>query len=250
MGRQKALNMFWEDAWDYFEIVFTGTDRLHHYLWPAVIHPEHPHHQNVLEYYRQIDRVINKMTTTFRKSPADDENIFFLSDHGFCAIQQEVYLNAWLEKERFLRFAKSQPQGLEDISPKAVAFALDPNRIYLHYRDRYPNGQVKRSEAKPIKEQIIHKLRKLEYQGRKVVREVFQAKDIYSGPLAAKGPDLVVVSEPGFDLKGSVRKKEIFGRTPGLHGMHTWDDAFFLAKNDFGSGLAIQDVAKIIMDRF
>jgi predicted AlkP superfamily phosphohydrolase/phosphomutase len=122
MGRQKALNMFWEDAWDYFEMVITGTDRLHHYLWPAVINPDHPHHQNVLEYYRQIDRVINKLYTTFRKSPTDDENIFFLSDHGFCAIQQEVYLNAWLEKERFLKFGKSQPAGLEDISPKAVSW--------------------------------------------------------------------------------------------------------------------------------
>ncbi len=250
MGRQKALNMFWDEPWDYFEFVITGTDRLHHYLWNAVENPEHPHHQNVLEYYRQIDRIINKIYTTFRKTPADDENIFFLSDHGFCAIRQEVYLNAWLEKERFLKFAKTQPAGLEDISPKTVAFALDPNRIYLHYRDRYPNGQVKLSEAKPIKEQIIHKLKKLEYEGQKVVREVFLAKDVYSGPLVGKGPDLIVLSEPGFDMKGSLKKKTIFGRTPGLQGMHTWDDAFFLSKNDFGDNLRIEDTAKIILDRF
>ena len=31
--------------------------------------------------------------------------------------------------------------------------------------------------------------------------------------------------QPGFDLKGSVKQREIFGRTPGLQGMHTWDDA-------------------------
>jgi predicted AlkP superfamily phosphohydrolase/phosphomutase len=250
MGRQKALNMFWEEPWDYFEFVITGTDRLHHYLWHAVENPDHPHHQNVLEYYRQIDRIINKIYTTFRKAPGDDENIFFLSDHGFCAIRQEVYLNTWLEKERFLKFAKTQPAGLEDISPKAVAFALDPNRIYLHYRERYPNGQVKLSEAKPIKEQIIHKLKKLEYEGKKVVREVFLAKDVYSGPLVGKGPDLIVLSEPGFDMKGSIKKKEIFGRTPGLQGMHTWDDAFFLSKNDFGDHLRIEDTTKIILDRF
>ncbi|MCK7477424.1 MAG: hypothetical protein M0C28_07995 [Candidatus Moduliflexus flocculans] len=39
-------------------------------------------------------------------------------------------------------------------------------------------------------------------------------------------------------MKGSIKRKEIFGRTPGLQGMHTWDDAFFLAKNDFASGSA------------
>jgi len=250
MGRQKALNMFWDEPWDYFEFVLTGTDRLHHFLWNAVENPHHPHNQTVLEYYRQIDRIINKIYTTFRKQPGDDENVFFLSDHGFCGIHQEVYLNAWLEKERFLKFAKIQPSGLEDISPKAVAFALDPGRIYLHYRERYPNGQIKLSEAKPIKDQIIAKLKKLEYEGHKVVREVFQAKDIYSGPLVGKGPDLIVLSEPGFDLKGSLKKKEIFGRTPGLQGMHTWDDAFFLSKNNFGDNLHIEDVAKIITDRF
>ena len=76
------------------------------------------------------------------------------------------------------------------------------------------------------------------------------AKDIYSGPLRPKGPDLIVLSEPGFDMKGSVKKKEIFGRTPGLQGMHTWDDAFFLSKRDFGDELAISDMAKIILDRF
>ncbi len=250
MGRQKAINMFWEEPWDYFEVVITGTDRLHHFLWNAVENPDHPHHQNVLEYYRQIDRVINKLYTTFHKTPVDEENIYFLSDHGFCGIRQEVYLNAWLEKEKFLKFSKSQPAGLESISPKAVAFALDPNRIYLHYRDRYPNGQVKLSEAKPIKEEIIRKLEKLEYEGRKVVRKVFTAKEIYSGPLVSKGPDLIVLSERGFDLKGSVKRKEIFGRTPGLQGMHTWDDAFFLSKRDFGPDLAIHDTSKIIMDRF
>jgi predicted AlkP superfamily phosphohydrolase/phosphomutase len=79
---------------------------------------------------------------------------------------------------------------------------------------------------------------------------VFNARDIYSGPQTSLGPDLIVLAEPGFDMKGSIKRKEIFGRTPGLQGMHTWDDAFFLAKNDFGADLAISDLAKIISDRF
>jgi predicted AlkP superfamily phosphohydrolase/phosphomutase len=250
MGRQKALNYFWEEEWNYFEFVLTGTDRLHHFLWNAYENPSHPHHHNFLEYYRQIDRLINKIYSSFRKNAGDEENIFFLSDHGFAAIQQEVYLNAWLEKKKFLRYSNSSPEGLKDLSPKTVAFALDPSRIYLNYKERYPRGSVARSEAKAIKEEIARNLEKLEFEGKKVVRKVFNAKDIYSGPLVSKGPDLVVLAEPGFDMKGSVKKKEIFGRTPGLQGMHTWDDAFFLAKNDFGAELSISDVAEIIMDRF
>jgi len=250
MGRQKALNYFWEEEWDYFEIVLTGTDRLHHFLWSAYENPDHPHHQNFLEYYRQIDRLINKIYSSFRKTAGDEENIFFLSDHGFTGIRQELYLNAWLEKEKFLKFSNTAPKGLEDISPKTVAFALDPGRIYLNIREKFPQGSVKPGEAKAIKEEIARRLGALEFEGRKVIRKVFNAREIYSGPFVSKGPDLVVLSEPGFDLKGSVKKREIFGRSPGLQGMHTWDDAFFLAKHDFGPDLAISGLSKIIMDRF
>jgi predicted AlkP superfamily phosphohydrolase/phosphomutase len=250
MGWQRALNMFWEEPWDYFEFVLTGPDRLHHFLWNAVVNPDHPHHQNVLEYYRQIDRLINKIYTTFRKTAGDEENIFFLSDHGFTAIRQEVYLNAWLEKEKFLKFSKALPSGLEDVGPKTVAFALDPNRIYLNYASRFPSGSVKAREAKAIRAEIARRLEKLEYQGSKVVRRVWEAREVYDGPLVSRGPDLIVLGEPGFDMKGSVKRREVFGRSLGLQGMHTWDDAFFLAKNDFGPDLAIKDMAKIILDRF
>jgi predicted AlkP superfamily phosphohydrolase/phosphomutase len=75
------------------------------------------------------------------------------------------------------------------------------------------------------------------------------AENVYSGPLASKGPDLIVVAEPGFDMKGSVRKKDIFGRS-GLQGMHTWNDAFFWASEDLGDNLKIADVAPIILKNY
>jgi len=59
-------------------------------------------------------------------------SLFILSDHGFTGIIQEVYLNAWLEKAGYLSFTTPTPRSLNDISPESVAFALDPNRIYLN----------------------------------------------------------------------------------------------------------------------
>ena len=50
-------------------------------------------------------------------------------------------------------------------------------------------------------------------------------------------------------MKGSVKKKEIFGRSD-LQGMHTWDDAFFWAAEDHGDDLAIADLAPIILKNF
>jgi predicted AlkP superfamily phosphohydrolase/phosphomutase len=248
-GGQKALNHFWEEDWDYFEFVVTGTDRLHHFLWRAYEDTSHPSHERFLDFYRHIDRLIGKIVAAYHKLANTYAGFYILSDHGFTGIVQEVFLNAWLEQNGYLRFLKSEPADLGDLHGRTRAFALDPNRIYLNLKNRFPKGSVERSARRALKEEIAGKLAKLEYQGRRVVRKVFFAEDVYSGPLAAKGPDLIVVGEPGFDMKGSVRKKEVFGRT-GLQGMHTWDDAFFWSVDDQGDDLSISDVAPIILKNF
>jgi predicted AlkP superfamily phosphohydrolase/phosphomutase len=247
-GRLKALDHFWGEDWDYFELVVTGTDRLHHYHWTAGADISHTYHDRFLDYYRQVDHLIGKVVDRLPRL-GRGESFYMLSDHGFTAIEQEVYLNAWLREEGYLKFKSEAPQGLEDIAPGTVAFALDPNRIYLNLEGRFPAGAVADKDRPRLKEEIAGKLAGLEYQGRKIIRRVFDARDVYSGPVAGAGPDLLVLSEYGFDLKGSVKKREVFGRSD-LQGMHTWDDAFFLASGDHGPDLAISALAQILMKNY
>ncbi len=248
-ARLNAFNLFWKEDWDYFEFVITGTDRLHHFQWDAYEDESHVYHQNFLDYYSQIDRVIDEIVTSFRKLTDNDKGLYLLSDHGFAKIEQEVYLNAWLEEQGYLKFNNPSPESLADISPSSRAFVMEPNRIYLNLKEKFPEGCIEQSEKKALKEEISKKLDQLEYKGKKVVRCVFDAEEIYSGPYLADGPDLIVLSECGFDMKGSVKKKEIFGRSK-LQGMHTWDDAFFFSKKEQGQDLSISDLAKIILDDF
>ena len=248
-SRKKALDLYWKEDWDYFEFVITGTDRLHHFRWNAGEDEGHPEHLMFLDYYRKVDDLIGQIAASFIKLTGGDQGLYFLSDHGFCGIRQEVYLNSWLEKEGFLSFAAAHPRGLEDISSEAAAFALDPNRIYLNLKGKFPRGSVNSGEAGRLKDDIRHKIEKLEYDGQKVVRRVFDAPEVYSGPLVPSGPDLIVLSEPGFDMKGSVKKKEVFGRSS-FQGMHTWDDAFFWAAEEAGPNLAISDLSNIILRNY
>jgi predicted AlkP superfamily phosphohydrolase/phosphomutase len=248
-GRKKALSYFWKEDWDYFEFVITGTDRLQHFLWSAYKDENHEYHQNFLDYYRRVDGVLNDIITSFQKLAEDNEGLYLLSDHGFTKIEQEVYLNTWLMKKGYLNFENSSPEGLDEISESSRAFALDPNRIYLNLKDKFPKGNVEISEKKSLKEEIKKELEKLEYDGKNVVRKVFDVEEIYSGPYLLEGPDLIVLSEYGFDMKGSVKKRDVFGRT-NLQGMHTWDDAFFWAKRDWGRELSISDLAEIILKNF
>ena len=131
----------------------------------------------------------------------------------------------------------------------SLAFALDPNRIYLHTKGRFPLGTVSSAELEAIKKEISQKLLKLEYDGKKVIRHVFDAEEIYSGPLLSQGPSLIAVAEPGFDIKGSLKKKELFGKTD-LQGMHTWDDAFVWSTIPLANNLAISDLAGFILRHF
>jgi predicted AlkP superfamily phosphohydrolase/phosphomutase len=248
-GRLKAFEVFWQEDWDYFEFVITGTDRLQHFLWNAYQDDQHPYHKNFLDYYKKIDRVIGKIVSLFQEVGQDNGALFLLSDHGFTAIEQEVYLNAWLEREGYLEFKTTPPQSLNEISSSSLAFAMDPNRIYLNLKEKFPLGCVGESEAAALKQEISQKLEKLQFNGRKVVRKIFDTHEIYSGPYLEKGPDLICLSEYGFDMKGSVKKKDIFGRT-NLQGMHTWDDAFFWSRRDYGDDLSISDLASIIMENF
>jgi predicted AlkP superfamily phosphohydrolase/phosphomutase len=248
-GRQKAFDSFWETDWDYFEIVITGTDRLQHFLWSAYEDTNHIYHSNFLDYYRQIDMFIEKIVEAFTKQTNGDDGLYLLSDHGFAKIEQEVYLNVWLEQEGYLSFENAEPKDLSEISETSRVFTMDPNRIYLNLKDKFPKGSVDASEKQAIKKELAEKLKKLRYSGHQVVREVFDTEDIYSGPHVASGPDLIVLSEYGFDMKGSVKKKEVFGRS-NLQGMHTWDDAFFWASRDKGGDLSISDLSSIIMENF
>jgi len=248
-GGRRAFEYFWEQEWDYFEFIVTGTDRLHHYLWSAHSDRCHPRHEDFRDYYRKVDALIGRIAEKFRELPGSGNSLYLLSDHGFTGIVREVYLNSWLERTGFLKFDAAPATRLAEMAPGARAFALDPNRIYLNLKGRFPRGSVAAADRKSLKAEIAAAALELQYDGRNVVRKVFDAEEIYSGPHVGKGPDLIVLGENGFDMKGAVDKTEIMGRSD-LDGMHTWDDAFFWAAHDHGPDLSISDLAAIIMENF
>jgi predicted AlkP superfamily phosphohydrolase/phosphomutase len=248
-GRERAWEMLWSEEWDFFELVITGTDRLQHFLWDAYADVSHPHHQAFLDYYHRVDTLIRRIREAYEDRTGSLDGFALLSDHGFTGIRQEVTLNVWLKQNGYLRTASPRPQSLNDLDPATVAFAMDPNRIYLHTSNRFPKGSVPAGRRAELKEELAERLRGLKFEGEPVVQDVFDTERIYSGPLVAQGPDLIVLGRPGFDMKGSIKKEDLFGRTD-LQGMHTYDDAFFWAPRDHGADLRISDLAEILLGHF
>lgn len=232
-SRQKLAEILWErENWDLFMLVITGTDRINHFMWDAFADPNHARHGDFIDYYRKVDKLVGLFHEKFLELPGTDEGInhfIMLSDHGFTKIRSEVYLNQWLEENGFLSFSRKPPRSLRDIAPESKAFVLDPSRIYIHDKNRYPMGSVVKSDVEKIKNEIRSGLEELTFEdGSPVLRKVLDRDDIFHGPLAWQGPDLVLLSHHGFDLKGRISSKSTFGLS-GLKGMHTQDDAFFFS---------------------
>jgi predicted AlkP superfamily phosphohydrolase/phosphomutase len=136
-----------------------------------------------------------------------------------------------------------------DIGSDTKAFALDPSRLYINLKDKYPSGKVESSDYDLIRYEIKDRLETLTAEGgNRVIKKVFLKEELYTGPYLIQAPDLVLLSFNGYDLKGKVNSSKVFGRSD-LEGMHTQDDAFFY--NNSGIELnSIFEAKKTIINSF
>lgn len=216
-----------ETKWDFFMPVVTGTDRLHHFLWSSSLDPEDKYYNAFFDYYKSIDEKIGGLLESLPK----DTEIMAMSDHGFTSIETEVYLNRWLFENGYLSFIKDNPMDLRDIAPSSKAFALDPSRIYINKKSRFADGAVSDEDAEGIVSEITDKIAALTYNGKKIIRQVYRPDEIYSSKEIRLSPDMILLSNHGYDLKGRVSAETVFGRSH-FTGMHTQDDAFIFSTSD------------------
>lgn len=243
--REAMLHFHAQENWDFFMCVFTGTDRLHHFLWRHYEESDPTYKTEFMRYYRRLDEIIGE----FVELLPDDAALFMLSDHGFCGIEREVFLNPLLAREGLLAFREEDPKTIADIDPGSTrAYCMDPGRIYLNRSGREPGGIVRPDEAPALMAEIKEVLLGLKdpETAVSVMERVDYGSDIFSGPQSAVGPDLVAVPRSGYDLKGRM-SREIFAPSGLLTGMHTHDDAFVFAAGSAGKQLPshIRDLATL-----
>ena len=69
---------------DLFYVAFTGTDRLHHFLWEQMERGEEPWAARFHDYYAAVDASVGELVARL----PDDCRLILLSDHGFCRLDQ------------------------------------------------------------------------------------------------------------------------------------------------------------------
>jgi predicted AlkP superfamily phosphohydrolase/phosphomutase len=238
--RKKAIEYLYDNEdWQLFIGTITETDRLHHFFFDSA--REGQYYSIFEKYYRELDSFIGTMA---KKAAKDDAVFLTCSDHGFTPIKTEVYLNRWLMENGYLKLDSGE--GLKGMTPDAKAFCLDPSRIYIHLEGKYKRGMVKQSDCKGLLTELREQFLRLTFEGQPLINKVFLQEEIFHGTYAGEGPDLYLLPNYGFDLKGSTNKDCIFGKSH-FRGMHTYDDAhLFISAPLTGKDIRIENVAGII----
>lgn len=245
-ARMEAMFHFLgEEDWDFFHTHIMGSDRINHFLWEKMESDDAEFAPAFYAYYRRIDEYVGRLLSSL----PDDVPLMIFSDHGFCAIKQEVQLSRYLV-ELGWTCPMQRPQHPLAIDPlNSRAYCLIPGRVFVNLAGREPRGIVPLDEYEKTREQLAADLMNLRdpVSGRPVIRKVVRREEIYwpagCGGVCASSPeqvarangtfgkaaDLIAIPFDGYDLKLGLAGDVVFKRTE-LEGMHTYDDAFLVAR--------------------
>jgi predicted AlkP superfamily phosphohydrolase/phosphomutase len=246
--RDTLRQLMREVEWDFFMTHFMETDRLHHFLWEHMEEKIDPYCQLFRDFYKEVDDFIGELASELE----DKATLIILSDHGFCTLKEEVYVNHWMVERGYLRFKTDDPKGIQDIDAgNTRAYSLDPGRIYINLKGREPGGTVNPgTEYQSLRDELMREISTIKdpETGEVMLESVKTREDLYSGPHFDAAPDIIMVPKRGYDFKGSVNKTSLTGKGP-IVGMHTFDDAMlYISDQEIKrSDISISDVMPTIL---
>lgn len=181
-----------------FFFYLSTPDILSHLYWNTV-DPEHPGYREeraskfagaIESSYLEADRLVGEALEA-----VDDRTVLLvISDHGFAPYHRSFNLNGWLRENGYLEGTR----GAVNWS-KTRAYGLGFNGLYLNLQGREPEGVVQAGEKEQLLQELSERLLGIEDQGRRVIRGVYRAEEVYTQThLRDRSPDLVVGYERGY----------------------------------------------------
>jgi predicted AlkP superfamily phosphohydrolase/phosphomutase len=249
--RKTLLHLMDHEPWDFVQCHVMETDRLYHFAWEQYDTDDPVYAPRFYKAIHQIDDLLGEVLQRVERSGAE---LMVLSDHGFCTLKYEVYVNTWLEQKGWLTMPEPAPERvqLRDVGPTSQVYSLDPGRIFVNLRGREPHGSVPHADYETWRERIaraaMEELRDPE-TGEPMLENAIKREDIYHGPELERAADLILVPSYGYDLKGAFGRETITFKGDALVGMHTYDDAMIAVRNHpiVRQGFSIVDAAATVL---
>jgi predicted AlkP superfamily phosphohydrolase/phosphomutase len=192
-----------------FFFYFSSLDLNSHMLW-RLIDPQHPGFDSSLaaeygsalpDFYQQIDQVLGEVL----QRVDDHTTVLVLSDHGFAPYNRSFNLNTWLLNRGYITL-RNEPnpdlgQAFANVDwGRTRAYGLGLNGLYLNLRGREREGIVEGAEADRLLKEIKDKLLGVRDPKNNLatITRVDRANEVYQGPYAEQGPDLIVGYNRGY----------------------------------------------------
>jgi predicted AlkP superfamily phosphohydrolase/phosphomutase len=131
-----------------------------------------------------------------------------LSDHGFAPYNRSFNLNTWLLENGYIKLKIGSDASIDSSQPFANvdwsatrAYGLGLNGLYLNLRGREPNGIVQPGpEADALTQELTQKLLAVRdpKTSAPVITRMDVAAQVYQGPYARSGPDVIVGYNRGY----------------------------------------------------
>ena len=249
--------------------VFDITDRLQHMFFrhlddthPANRGRDGKHKDAIRKLYIEMDALVGRTMA----AAGDDTALFVMSDHGFKPFRRGVNLNTWLYQHGFLAVKGEGPTGADmfgDVDwSRTRAYAVGFGGIYLNLQGREAQGIVKPDEIAELKQEIRDGLRALvdDVDHVQPVREVYDAREVYSGPYVDDAPDLIVGFRPGHrvgwaSVTGGIDDEVIADNTRYWSGDHNFNPPdvpgmLFSNRTIAAESPGIMDIGPTVLDLF
>lgn len=173
--------------------IFDDLDRIQHMFL-------HNRLDVVREWYKKLDIFVGQVNQRLSGWSAE-HNYLVLSDHGFTAYKYKIHLNRWLAENNYLVLKNGQTHGdLSNVDwSRTKAYAVGLNSLYLNIIGREGQGVVAAREIEILLAEIQQKLMSWKGpDGEAVTHRVRLKHEIYNGPYARLGPDLMIGYAPGY----------------------------------------------------
>jgi len=263
-GLHEAAKYVINKTWQFFMVVFVGTDRVQHCLYDKVVSigpgGRSRLAQRIRDYYAKVDNIIGDIVQRAGKETL----CILMSDHGFGPCAGRFYLGRWLIEAGYARF---QPRRLHSFAKrvfeitgtkrlvarrlpdrtvarvasssypldwsKSKAFFAFGDGIRINVRGREPLGIVAPgSEYEQLRAELRERLLVLEdLGGERLISEVWFPEQIYKGKHLQWAPDLIVEANKERSyifLKGQIHSPKLAESLPHYPGNHR-PEGIFLA---------------------
>ena len=261
-----ALKLMKSEPWDFFMVVFTGSDRICHFFWEDHNSGKSPS-SIVEDYYIFLDSMIGRLVEEagedtcklvmsdhgFGSAPTKRINVFVLAKHLKETVFTSCFSFFYLRNRLLAKIGMAKRIALEDfVDSKRSRISFAP--IYANFLGISIN--TKGEEYQTLRKKIIKKLENLSdpVSGERLVEKVHTRESLYQGSFVSEAPDIVVQFSYDCKIGFNPLKRALVcdAKDPIRTGEHRREGLFIASGSQIASGrmkteLFIQDVTPTIL---